>query len=375
MTEVTSPAGAGASSAHLAHAADTGATVLSWLEPAGDAYALRYSEFDGGQWSAAQTLVRAPNLFVNWADLPSVVPIAGRTWAAHWLVLQPAGYEAYDIEMALSSDGGAHWSYPQRLNIDATATEHGFVSLFPWGRDIGVIWLDGRNSAESEAADAGGTSLRYARLAPDGRVLARGAIDELVCDCCKTGVGTTPEGPVVVYRDRNKQEIRDIAVRRFDGRAWSEPVVPGRDEWRIDGCPVNGPAVAARGNALAVAWFTAAAGNPRVRFARSDDGGASFAAPVDLDGEAADGQVGVELMENGDAVVSWWRHAAKGRKTLAARRVEASGRLGPLRVVAEISGAGGLDIPQMTRSGTGLVFAWIDGGDGFLHTAYANNWP
>jgi hypothetical protein len=381
LRELQNPAAAGALAPHLARAPD-GRVVLSWLEPSGDAYAFRYSVLGDGRWSEPQTLVEASNLFVNWADLPSVVPISADMWAAHWLVLQPDAYEAYDIVYTLSSDGGVHWSEPRPLNVDGTRAEHGFVTLFPWGADVGALWLDGRNEADFEFPEEGeeipvvGTSLRFARLAPDGGARARGSIDELACDCCKTDVATTPAGPVVVYRDRSEQEIRDISVRRYDGQAWTDAVQPGRDGWEISGCPVNGPAAAARGDRLAVAWFTAADGAARVRFAWSQDAGASFGAPLTIDADGPDGQVDTAVLDGGDAVVTWWRAAADGGTALAARRIGPSGELGPVKIVGTSSAVQALDIPQMVRSGRGLVFAWTDtAGDGVLRTVYTENWP
>jgi len=65
-------------------------------------------------------------------------------------------------------------------------------------------------------------------------------------------------------------------VRRHVDGAWANPVATGAEGWEIEGCPVNGPAIAAAGDRVAVAWFTAAGDTPRVRFASSTDGAASF---------------------------------------------------------------------------------------------------
>ena len=67
----------------------------------------------------------------------------------------------------------------------------------------------------------------------------------------------TAEGPVVVYRDRSEaeKEIRDISIVRLKGKKWSAPRPVFQDGWRLNGCPVNGPAVAAAGRRVAVAWF------------------------------------------------------------------------------------------------------------------------
>ncbi len=363
-----------------------GQLVMSWLQPDGDGYALEYARFGHGAWGPAATVARGENLFVNWADLPSVRPITADVWVAHWLALKPDSFESYDIEYAVSADGGKTWSAGRKLNADNVLAEHGFVSLFPWKGEIGAVWLDGRRTAqegqEADSAPPGdaappagqplpaGMSLRYARLAYDGRVDARGEIDALVCDCCKTDAAQTEAGPVIIYRDRTPAEIRDVAVRRASADGWSTPVVLGPDHWKIEGCPVNGPAIAARGGTVVAAWFTAANGEPKVRVARSGDGGATFGAPVDVDADGAFGQVDVVLLEGGAAVVSWWRRADDAQHiALAIRKVAADGRLGPTLLVARNESARPLDVPQMAEADGRLVFAWTDAAGATVESA------
>ena len=121
-----------------------GTTVLSWIEPASQGHALRYSVLQASGWDTAKQVASGNNWFVNWADFPSVVPLDGDRWAAHWLVSQPEGGYAYDVSVALSADGGQTWSSPFLPHFDATPTEHGFVSLFPDSGGVGLVWLDGR---------------------------------------------------------------------------------------------------------------------------------------------------------------------------------------------------------------------------------------
>ena len=373
--ELASPAGEGSGQPHLAVGPDD-RLVMSWLEPNADAseYALKYATLDPAtaQWGPPFTVARGPNWFVNSSDLPSVQPLSADLWAAHWLVSSATSQFAYDIEVATSVDGGRSWGEPQLLNDDRTDAEHGFVSLFAWGAAIGAVWLDGRDLAnfheqeptapEIETAPVG-TNLRYARLAADGGIIDQGVIDSLACDCCPTDVAVTERGPLVAYRDRTPEEIRDIVVRRHDGSKWTEGVRVGPDNWQIEGCPVNGPAIAARGDDIAVAWFTAAADQPRVRLARSSDGGANFQAPTDVDSTGSFGQVDVLLTDDGDAIVSWWRRSASGGTQLSARRIDASGALGDIQIIASSHSSRPFDIPQMVRSGNLIVFAWTESAD------------
>ncbi len=270
VRSLETPAIQGSGESHLAVGPE-GEIVMSWLEPAGQGQALRYSTLADKAWSAPRTVATGDNWFVNWADFPSVVPVAEGLWAAHWLVRQPAGGYAYDVAMALSIDGGESWGAPFLPHRDGTPSEHGFATLFPWRDGAGVVWLDGRNmigeAAAEDAAHAGGSggmSLRAAAVHADGSITDESVIDELTCDCCQTDVAYGAGGPIVVYRDRTGDEIRDIyAARAVEGH-WTEPVPVADDGWRIDGCPVNGPAVDARGPEVVVAWFTAAADQSRV---------------------------------------------------------------------------------------------------------------
>jgi hypothetical protein len=131
-------------------------------------------------------------------------------------------------------------------------------------------------------------TLRSALIAPDGQVSHPFEIDDRVCECCPTAAVRTADGVLVAYRDRSENEVRNIGLTRFDGDEWSDPYLLHDDGWQINGCPVNGPALAADGNRVAAAWFTAPNSRPRVQVAFSDDGGRQFGEPlvVDADGVA-----------------------------------------------------------------------------------------
>lgn len=357
------PAGPGSAEAHLS-TGPGGEVVLSWLEPVEDGVALRYSTLADTNWAAARTVARGDNWFVNWADFPSVTPIDDRLWAAHWLAKRPGGTYAYDVAIALSTDGGDSWSEAITPHTDGTRTEHGFVSLFPWQNGVGAMWLDGRNMGEDghEGHSDGGSgmTLRVAVIG-EGTVAHSGQlVDELVCDCCQTDVAVADSGPVAVYRNRTPDEIRDIHVARADDGRWDSGRQLSNDGWKIAGCPVNGPAIAADGAAVVTAWFTAANDQPRVRFARSADSGATFSEPIDIDTDQPLGRVDVALLENGEAIVSWLRRGAYKDGEIVIRRVSTSGALAAVAVVTMTSPGRTSGFPQMVRRGSDLVFAWTD---------------
>ena len=365
VTPLAGPAGTGSRYPHLATGHD-GRVVLSWLQaqPQGG-FALQQAAWHDGRWGAAATVASGTDWFVNWADFPSVVPITASTWAAHWLQQKPGSVYSYDVRISVSRDAGATWSAPMSPHDDGTPTEHGFVTLYPGDGDTQAVWLDGRHTGgghDHSGGSPGAMTLRGARIGAGGvRIGTDHEIDGRVCDCCQTDVALTADGPVVVYRDRSAGEVRDIALARYQGGGWSEPVHVHADGWKIDACPVNGPAVDARGRTLAVAWFTSP-DRPRVRLAFSDDAGRTFTTPVEVASGDVDGRVDVVLLDDGRAVVSWLQQAPAGAE-IRAQPFTRDGAAGPAVVVAGTSVHRSSGFPQMVRAGDGLMFAWTDAGD------------
>jgi hypothetical protein len=357
---LASPAAPGSGEPNLAAGPD-GRVYLSWLEPAGDAgHALRFSTLDGEEWSPPRTIVKRSDLFINWADFPSVVPLSERRLAAHWLQRSGSATYAYGVRIAQSSDGGETWSAPVVPHRDDTPTEHGFVSLFPFRDSLGAIWLDGRNFARVAKGQTANMMLLTASVAPEGRVGAERVLDDRVCDCCQTSIALASSGPVVVYRDRLEGEIRDISLVRWSNSGWTTSTVVHGDGWKIDACPVNGPAIAADGQRVAVAWFTSAHDTARVYLARSDDAGATFGPPVRIDDGRPVGRVDVELDDRGAAVVSWMEFTSGQQADVRARYVDPDGARSASTIVARSTGARASGFPRMIAAGDELIFAWTD---------------
>jgi hypothetical protein len=204
-------------------------------------------------------------------------------------------------------------------------------------------------------------TLRTAVIDSQGRVSGGEAeLDARVCDCCQTDVAQSAEGLVVAYRDRDEGEVRDISVVRATDAGWSAPTRVHRDDWRITACPVNGPAVAAHGRTVAVAWFTAP-DQPRIRLAFSDDAGRSFAPPLDIDAGRVAGRVDLVLLDERRAIVSWLAETADGAE-IRAQLWTPTGAVGSPLVVGRSSVDRASGFPRMARAGNALLFAWTETG-------------
>lgn len=365
VTRIDPPAGEGALAPNFAApnfaapalAGADDAITLTWLEPEDGGHRLQMAKLEGETWTTPRSIATGDSFFANWADLPMAAGAADGTAFAHWLAKLGEGTYAYGVQMARSRDGGTTWEALGLLHDDTSPTEHGFVSYaaLPDG-GIQAFWLDGRDMLKG-----GGMNLRTTRLGGDGPPSST-LLDARVCECCSTDAALTATGPVVVYRDRDLTEIRDIAVIRATADGWSEPVLIHDDVWRIHGCPVNGPAIAAEGDRVAVAWFTAAEGQSKVQVAHSKDGGATFGEPFVVDDGQPLGRVDVVIAGHGEAVVSWLGSAESGAE-IRWRAMSPDGEAGAVGVVATTTANRASGVPRMVRRGDELLFVWVETGE------------
>lgn len=345
--------------------------VLSWQESDdGDAWTVKTAMLDDAGWGPALTVASSTEergFFVNWADFASVEILEPDLLVAHWLVRGPDGGYDYGIRVAQSTDGGLTWTEPLRPHTDETRTEHGFVSKFLLNDGgTGLVWLDARNSVDvdGQKGTPGAMALRYRSLDPDGVPGLESVLDERVCDCCQTDAAISASGPVVVYRDRSEGEVRDIYITRMVDGQWTEGTPVHRDGWVIPACPVNGPAVAARGDELVVAWFTGVGNERKAQVAFSSDGGVHFGEAIRVDDGTSLGRVDVLWLENGSALVMWVERRPRVAEILV-RQVWPDGRIGEDLLVTTTSAARDSGFPQMIRDGMGrVVFAWTQVGNG-----------
>lgn len=372
LTSINSPARSPAGEPFLFTDAQD-QVYLSWIEKQDTVNYFKFSKLINDQWTEPTTIASGSSWFVNWADYP-IMAVNGNNYLAHYLTRNGTGTYAYDVALVKSLDG-KDWSKPFLLNTDNIEAEHGFVTMIPYGDNFFVSWLDGRNTVmenmevDHHSGHQGAMSLRAAVIDTNGNRLNEWELDNKTCDCCQTTAAITSNGPVVVYRDRSDEEIRDMSIVRLINNEWTEPQPMHEDHWKIKGCPVNGPRISNHENYLAVAWFTAASDSAHVNVSFSSDGGASFNKPVRIDEGETIGRVDIAMLDRDKAMVCWM----EGSK-IKTRIVNKDGTMGTPIEVANSSSTRSSGFPQMTKSGEKLIFAWTDDEKKNIQTLEITDW-
>jgi BNR repeat-like domain len=339
-----------------------GSPLLSWIEasPKEGLYTLKYAVRKGGQWSAARTIAANRKFFRHPAELPEVITLPDGTLFAHW-VENPGEEDDAEFLYVSTSHDGVQWSAPTLAHKDRSMVQHGLASVVASGdHEASVIWLEALHGEDAPVA------MKRTVMSADGKMIKEESLDSDVCGCCPTSIVKTNKGLLIAYRDRTSEDIRDIATTRFENGKWTTSKILNADNWKINACPTNAAAAVAKGDAVAVSWFTGAGTTPRVQLAMSTDDGATFGKPILVSTGHSFGYTAITSDDQGGAFVSWLEQSPKGAKILV-RQVTSAGVAGPVVQVAE-GGRSTLGYPRILRAGGETWVSW-SGGGGKVQTA------
>ena len=329
---------------------------MSWVEKKDTITTLKYASFENNVWSVPIEITSGTDWFVNWADFPAFAENNGNI-LTNILQKSAQGTYDYDIKLSLFSKEKTDWKNNILLNLDGKLSEHGFVSMLPYQEDsFFVTWLDGRTLVEVPK-DKEQMTLRGAVITKAGEITHDVLLDERTCECCNTAAAITNNGPVVVYRNRTQDEIRDIAIVRWEDGKWTSPQIVIADNWYISGCPVNGPAIDALGSNLAMTWFTAANDNPKVQVTFSEDNGKTFGLPFRIDNGNAIGRVAIVMLGNNSAAVLWME--PRGVDTVIQLvKVNSNGMMNDPITITKTRSERSSGFPQLEIVGDKIYVAW-----------------
>ncbi|GAB5399648.1 MAG: hypothetical protein Aureis2KO_12330 [Aureisphaera sp.] len=337
---------------------------FSWVTRKDSMDVLNYAIYVNNEWYNETEITQGNDWFTNWADFPNIAENNGRILTSY-LQKSDSGTYTYDIKLNLYKPVSNGWIKDFILHKDGTKSEHGFVSIQPYAHNSFVVtWLDGRDTVGKEHG-GGQMTLRAAIVFEDGTIDYDTLLDERVCDCCNTALAIGPNDQIIVaYRDRSEDEIRDISIVDWSMESnWSQPRTIGNDNWKIAGCPVNGPAIDTFNHATAVAWFTAAHEEGEVNVAFSNDGTKSFSEAIRIDAGNATGRVDILMLSETEAAVLWMEPKGDD-EVIQLIRVNLDGTKSNPQTIAITSAERASGFPQLEKVGNTLYVAWTVAGEG-----------
>lgn len=184
------------------------------------------------------------------------------------------------------------------------------------------------------------------------------------CPCCRTAIASGADGTLyLAWRHVFEGNVRDVVVSRSTdhGEHWSAPVRVHADGWVFDGCPRAGPAIQVdKAGSVHVAWWTGKQKAAGVWYARSDDGGRSFGAPVALGVAEQASPAHVQLALGADSlVVASWDDGSQSRRQILLRLSRDLGRsFSPAQPLSEPGRSPGY--PVLAVASGAVTVAWSE---------------
>ncbi|NRB37701.1 MAG: exo-alpha-sialidase [Pseudomonadales bacterium] len=210
-------------------------------------------------------LDKAGNIYLSWANpLP-------QKWSSN-------------IRFAWSADAGKHFSQAVTINDDGLMTGHSFNEMVVSDDgQVFITWLDGRHALKAKQAGAItdheyiGSAIYMASSKPAAGESAwknRHLLDGS-CVCCRLALDLNPQQqPVLMWRHIYADNIRDHALLTLtDSVQKPAPHRVSFENWQIEGCPHQGPAVRVQGQRTHMAWFNDAPEASGLFYAYSDSAG------------------------------------------------------------------------------------------------------
>jgi len=389
-SELTVP---GRSSAYPAIAAAGHFAAISWGATVKDGATDIYTAVstDGGNTfgSPVKTNGATPaNLSGEQPPRVSLVPRSGRTPSivVVWTSKAAAGTR---LMTARSEDGGKSFSGATAVPGSEAPGNRGWESTSTDANGhVVAIWLDHRELAKPAggaaaehmhsqrgaeqktdgAARAQASKLYFARLdsADSARALTGG-----VCYCCKTAVAARANMVYAAWRHVYPGNVRDIAftMSRDGGRTFAPPSRVSNDNWVLDGCPENGPAMAVDANGrIHIVWPTLLPGATPASepvmalFYASSRDGERFTARQRLPAEGVARHPQIALGAGGRVVAAWEEQEGAARRVVLAR---AAGDGSAMKFAREaVTDSAPAVYPAIAATGDGIVAVWTSGAQG-----------
>lgn len=270
------------------------------------------------------------------------------------------------IRMLRSTDGGQTFAAPVTVHADRQIITHRFESVaFDAQGALHTVWIDKR---DLEAAPRVGGKPSYRGAAIYRNVSLDGGatfgpdtkVADHSCECCRIALAPGADGSMrAMWRHVFEPNERDHAIAVLDAQGTPADIVRAtEDGWRIDGCPHQGPALAAARDGFHAVWFGIRQQGPDsvpgVRYARLRADGRPEPDSVQLIPDARAEHA--DIQAHGPRVAVVWR-STDGRQTALKAWVSTDGgRTFREQLLDRTEGDN--DFPRLVRHGDRMVVVW-----------------
>jgi hypothetical protein len=373
-------------------AADGSFVAVAWggtVEGKADVF-LAVSRDEGRTFSAPARVNTEPGEARLGGELPPRVALhrAARGADPDITVLWTARGELTSVKLSRSRDGGRSFAAPAMLQSPDAPGNRGWSALaLDAGGTAHAIWLDHRllapppgeprkphvHGAKPAATHDGvamslKSGLYYAAAGHASR--AEIEITRGVCYCCKTALTVAPDGALVAaWRQVYPGHLRDIAfsVSRDGGRSFSAPLQVSEDNWALNACPDDGPALAVDGAGTVHAVWPTVIDGPEPEgglfYASLRTGAARFTPRIRIPTLGGPKPMHPQILvdRSGRIFVSWDEFLEE-RRVAALREVKLAAAgpdgFGSIVTLAEDESAA---YPVLSATTSGIIVAWTSG--------------
>lgn len=261
--------------------------------------------------------------------------------------------------ISISDNNGSSFSIPMPVSKKASESISflGRLVLTPSGK-VYAFWLDERDRTDWRKP---GYSIYSTILGnKSNSKLVNNKIAESLCECCRIAAAfdNKKSQPVLLARFIYPDNIRDhglitIPSERKKPASWRVTF----DQWKIKGCPENGPAISInKEGEYHLTWFTQGSIRQGMFYAYSSNHGLSFSDPLPF-GNSDSTPSYADVLANGKHIFLTWREFKGTLTKILFMKSENGGRSwSPPKQIAESTADS--DIPFLLKNSNAVFVSW-----------------
>ncbi|MYM22605.1 exo-alpha-sialidase [Duganella sp. FT135W] len=328
-----------------------------------DHLVLEHSADSGETWSA-KVSINAESVVASGDERPRInFGAKGEIYITYSRPLSKA-YTS-EVRFMRSENGGHSFSEPVTVHKDMNVITHGFASTVVDAKGyIYVTWIDKRDQQEAkEAGHPYAGAAQYYAVSLDGGRSFQGdyKIADHSCECCRSSLALNSEGhAVLLWRHVFQPNIRDHAFTMLTPGGKPQTIERATfDNWAIDACPHQGPALAYGDDGRRhQTWFTGGEDGGGLYYASQAATG-GLVTPIRLgSGQAANAEVAV----SGQQVEIAWKEFDGTVTQIRGMSSGDAGHTWQTRTLASTNGAS--DQPRLAKNGRRIFLVWRTETDG-----------